>query len=370
MENSINIKFPNQIDATNIEYPVCKSLSKKSKKRYFGANEIIDESTLKKGIRFNILSGNSSHRVYVSIKETNFGMILISNSEALNVSFPIAANMQNYYELNAHCNSVKSTSKVFLFEQIAPKVFQHSFQIYPGFFSCKIVKLNNGISTKLEQKNGFFCIDKFVFSLNKRFSLWEIFLLFFSFVLIIVFQIKLFKNQKEIKNPILVMLIQLRILLNNVALLSFPILILSIPLHSNRWLFLIAIWLVNFTFFIKANHYKYFSFFKQKFSILSFLLVFFVTILVLGFNNNEAFFQFPILLVFKILLIFLFFSFPKIVIGSIDIRYLIIIFYAGSLTFFTNDFGTLIYAFIACFIIGFFSFPWFKYICIIAYCFC
>lgn len=380
-----NLRNNDEDTVNNIFHPWC--CTQEEEPHFFNQDTTIYESILiKKGIKFNYYSGSSSDRLSIKLKKKGVNTMLCTNLPFLNNSIPISKSKENKIEVN-FCNSGDTIKNKYVMS--LPLLSPNNTS------NRKIIKIkdNNiliGDSVIKSNSDEFdFIIDNIPFLLKDNFSLMSIIVLtsifIFIFLISIYILIRLFYLTRIFSNRNLLIIEQqnilnIRILINSVTLLGFPILILLIKENPQRlsdfkyllpimYLLLNVNWIWVYSKIEKtksgASIIEFISKYTKKINANYILLFIGITLIAIKiFASQEKLFGiFPIIHITKFLYVLMPFVLSSSLVRHIEdfkwvqklkipIGYLLILILSIFIAVVSDDYATPLFTFIAIFLLN------------------
>lgn len=412
-ENNWLLKLSDSIQNKNIENQNLLPFVRKSEKNgddydYFAPGQEIKLADLLKGIVINRYGGTARDRIELTIfKEANFD-ILKFDTEAINREYKLKKHKQ---EVSVFFNSKTELSDYnFYFEKTSKLSQEHRIKIISFAFGRRIYDENEN-----EIKEDTFAIGNALFSIKPIIPFWQK----IAFLLLLIqatwFSIFLIKRLNNQENPIQKSLLLLRFLINQIAIIGLPLLMITFNYHENRRKFLLVFLYFLFNilhndflnwisakpfvknlqlktnnvfgkmFFIRLNQYYFKVVFaiknikyNNKYDLILSILFFSTAFFLFAFcNNNERILGAPALHFQKLIIIVAYIIFSSnswgVIRSKIDILFnkyastklsyfiplkldsknVLILTLSGLLSIASQDFGAILYVFFAILIIEF-----------------
>ncbi|MBK6330731.1 MAG: hypothetical protein IPF62_09490 [Bacteroidetes bacterium] len=382
---SNNLRNNDEDIVNNIFYPWC--CTQEEEPHFFNQDTTILENVLvEKGVKFNYYSGSSSDRLSLNLKKKGIYTLLSTNLPFLNNSIPISKIKENKIEID-FCNYGDTIKNKYVFS--LPLLSQNNTS------DRKLIKINNNTISvgdsiiKVNSDKFEFTIGSIPLVLKENYSLISIIILtsIFLFILLISIYIliRLFYLTRISSNRNLLIIEQqnilnIRVLINCIILLGFPILILLIkdkPDRITEKLYLLPIMylLLNVNWiwvYSKIETSKkggviinFISKISKKINA-NYILYFIglVLILIKFFAKQEKLFGvFPIIHLTKILYVFMPFILSSSLVRYIEnlswvnklkipIGYLLILILSVFIAIVSDDYATPLFTFIAIFLLN------------------
>jgi len=353
VKNSDSITNTKTIKDENYILPFCRTYNNKfyEKEQYFKSNETITEKTmLENGIKYNISGGEKETRVTVEFIKYNKSIALKLKDDGIKTSYPVKKDTLNFYEVCFNRQPETSYSFVYAFDNTVLDTGTYTIKINPHLSHVEVSVFNQN-NQQLIKQNSYLTtaqvqVGKVLFQIKKRYSfIFTISYLLF-FVVIILFQIALYRKLIQYNNPLVRAFLSIRIILNTIVFMGIPVFLHSVVYHNNRWLYLVLVIILNISVvltgkkmrLIDLNNYKIFL------TLIFIGTLIFAPFILKAFSSNESFFGVPVLHIQKLLLLMIYFlvsKYGKFFKGIASIAYCLII------SIFTKDLGSSIYTILA-----------------------
>jgi len=344
----------------NYFLPYAKRLKDKFlDKNTFGPSEIIrQDALLDYGIKYNNSVGTLENRVSVKLDRYGRQIYLKTKDDGVGVKYLVKSNSKNLYHIVLNQPVTTNIPYVFLFDNTTPVSSKYTLEVNAKTFavSYKVID-NRGVVIKEGKESSHeFVVGGYLFSINPKYTLqFSILYILFNFFLfgLQIFFINFYAKQKS---PVYKSLVSIRILFNCILFLATPLFLTSYYLVSGRVLYLIAIIVLNVSFFAPKTFLHSLDLSKLKISLLKkyIVLIFFaiiVLICIIFFAENECLFQIPLLHVQQVVILLLIAFSQDELLKDVKygrfIRIFVIIAYSVVISSISSDFGSLIYTLLA-----------------------
>jgi hypothetical protein len=330
--------------------------------QFFGPNQIIKpQILLKNGVKFNSPVGDKQSRVWIKLMQASGEFYLKTNSEGLGVSYLVPSRGEQY-ESVFNLPTSTDTKYAFSFANVKSAKGREfiSVQEVSTFDAKYIIKNEVGIIIKSDtySKSPFFESNGILYELQRKYSPLIIVFSVFTYLMIVFFQFVFLKVYSEVENnKPFQSIIAIRLIINNIAFMATPIYLTSLYISQNRWVYLIAMLILNATVYIPVDiFHSNKSFFgkewKKGYEWIGWGILMVLPFLMIIFTSNELLFGLiPVVHVQKIaILLFIFISQRSYLLNRLFntkykywLRLIVVGAYAAALSFITHDLGSLIY---------------------------
>ena len=333
---------------------------------FFNAGDKIVDDLRGDGIIFNSPAGDRNARVAIKTSVFENKTFLSAKTEGIGISYPLEAGKVNKFLVLCNRDVSLVAAKVFRFENTTDKQCNFTIEATPSSpyrLSYKATGESGRLVASGDDNQPTFVAGDYLFKFSPSHESWDLFPLYLGLFVIAGFQIYFLKDYEVSGAPTIQTIIAVRCLFNCLAFLSVPLYLSVSNTEWTRpiyWAVLIGLNVTYFSFKfhnpIRKLHLVWMikHFFGNHFvKIFVCLLLVILPFVLPHLTSNERLGPIPMLHVVKMAILVAMYAvynrfLPK------SARYAVILLYAGLLSFFAGDFGSIIYcasafALIACF---------------------
>lgn len=226
---------------------------------YFEPGELISQKTLLDfGIKYNLPYGDRASRVKVLFKSTVFGIVMATKEQGLDLSYPLQRAKENVYGIYNNQKPEAAEAYVFAFDSLAKTPGRWQLHIVPGMFSVAY-RITDAQGRQMAGGAGtdpVFRVGAYAFSVNYRYSLPFVGCCALCYLLLMAFQVMLFRQLSVAASPIVRALLLLRMLLNIAAWLAAPLFLASYYQVPGRLAYLFILLIFNVSVWFPKDYFQ------------------------------------------------------------------------------------------------------------------
>ncbi|MBK9215790.1 MAG: hypothetical protein IPM59_09330 [Chloracidobacterium sp.] len=333
---------------------------------FFNAGDKVVDDLRGDGIIFNSPAGDRNSRVAIKTIGYQDKTFLSAKTEGIGISYPLEAGKVNKFLVLCNRDVSLVAAKIFKFETTTYKQCSFTIEATPqqSFDLTYTVYDEYGHSVAKGSENQLrFVTGDFLFEFSPSNSHWNLLPLFLGILVLAGFQIYILRHYKVNGTPTIQAVLAVRCLFNCLAFLSVPLFLTISNSDASRSWYWFVLFLLNLTYFSHIFHnpirnslfgWQLKNFFGNHFVKIAICLALVVLPFTLPhFTSNERLGPIPMLHIVKVAILVGMYAIYDLLAAK-SLRYAVIVIYAAILSYFSGDFGSIIYcssafALIACF---------------------
>lgn len=323
---------------------------------FFNAGDKIFRDLRGDGIIFNSPAGDKNSRVAIKITGFENKAFLSAKTEGIGVSYPLEAGKLNKFLVLCNRDVSLVSARVFKFKNTTDNQCSFTIEATPqqSFgLTYKVYDENGrGVAEGSENQSRFVAGD-FLFEFSPSYSYWTILPLFLGILVLAGFQIYILRHYKVNGTPTIQAVIAVRCLFNCLAFLSVPLFLTISNSDASRSWYWGVLFLLNLTYFSHIFHspvrnlrfgWRLKNFFGNHFvKIIVCLALIVLPFTLPHFTSNERLGPIPMLHIVKVaILVGMYAIYDRLTAKSL--RHAVVLVYAAILSYFSGDFGSIIYS--------------------------